>query len=388
MRKYIVLAHRYLGLAIGGLLLISGLTGSAIVFNRDIDGWLNPDLLRVAPQAERASLHTLMRNVREAAPDRQAGALFLPEEPDRAVEVWFREDDWRAYADPYTGEVLGVRQATASLMGFLVDLHMHLLSGETGERIMGWSGLGGIVLALLGLWLWWPKRSRWRQAFSIKWQAAPVRVWLDAHKVTGALACAFLLLTAATGASLALYDIVTEPALVALTGEGTRRPAPRSAGGAGSDASLDPMLARAAAVFPQGRITRINLPAQPGDAVLVRMRLPGEAHQFGRTFLWFDRYDGSLLRVDNALEANLATRVQSWLYPLHTGFYGGSPTRGLQVLIGLSLALLSASGGWLWWKGHRSRAAARKRSGRERPTASSGSDIRPGGAPEKTGIVR
>jgi uncharacterized iron-regulated membrane protein len=362
MRKFVVQIHRYLGLAIGGLLLISGLTGSVIVFQQDIEGWLNPALVRVTPQAGRASLDDLMRNVRQAAPGKEAGMLFLPQAPDQALEIWFREDSLRAYANPYTGEILGIRKATDSLMGFLVDLHMHLLSGETGEQIMGWSGLGAIVLALLGLWLWWPKGARWKQAFSVKWQAAPIRVWLDMHKVAGALACAFLLLTAATGASLALYDIITEPALIALTGEGTKRPAPRSRTDTGNDAPLAPMVARAAAVFPQGQITRLNLPAQARSAVLVRMRLPGEAHQFGRTFLWFDRHDGSLLRVDNALEANLATRIQSWLYPLHTGFYGGLPTRGLQVLVGLALALLSMSGCWLWWKGYRARTVSKRRS--------------------------
>ena len=91
------------------------------------------------------------------------------------------------------------------------------------------------------------------------------------------------------------------------------------------------------------------------------MRLPGEIHQLGRTFVFFDRYDGTLLRADNALEANLATRINAWFYPLHTGAYGGTGTRLSNVLFGMSLFLISLSGGWMWVRNRiaKRRAAAR-----------------------------
>jgi uncharacterized iron-regulated membrane protein len=108
---------------------------------------------------------------------------------------------------------------------------------------------------------------------------------------------------------------------------------------------------------------RLMLPATPDGAVTVRMRLPGEIHQLGRTFVHFDQYDGRLLRADNVLESNLATRINAWFYPLHTGFYGGVGTRMLNVLFGLSLALISLSGGWMWVRNRiaKRRAAARQR---------------------------
>lgn len=361
MRRIAVWLHRYLGLALGSLLLLSGLTGSAIVFKTPIDAWLNPDLLQVTVQQERVALDQILSKVQQSLPGEQASVVFFPSAPTQPLEIWFRGGDLRAYVDPYTGAVLGARHTADFLMGFLVDLHIHLLSGETGEQLMGWSGLGAIVLSALGLWLWWPKAGRWKQVFSIKWQAAPVRVWLDIHKMAGVVICAFLILTAATGASLALYDIVTEPALIALTGEGTRRKPPTSRAVPAIAAPLAPMLSQAGSLFPDGRITRVSLPIKPSAAVMVRLRLDGEIHQFGRTFVWFDQYDGTVLRVENALQANRATRIQSWLYPLHTGVYGGTLTRSLQIVVGLALSLLTLSGTWLWYKGYRARATAAKR---------------------------
>lgn len=358
MRKLIVLLHRYLGLALGALLLVSGFTGALLVFGKAIDGFLNPALLSVVPRQERVPVDDLLRNARQANPDGVPRTVYLPRSKEDVAEVLFQGSSLRVYANPYTGEVQGARQKTGYLRGFLIDLHVHLLSGETGERVLGWAGLGAVILSLLGLWLWWPRHGRWKQALSVKWRAGSFRTWFDIHRVAGACMMPLLLMTALTGASLALYDIVTERALVAFTGQGARQPAAASRAGAGADAPIQPMLAHAGALFPGGEITRLTLPANPRDAVGVRMRLSGEIHQFGRTFLWFDRYDGSLLRTDNALTAHRAVQIQSWLFPLHTGTYGGLGTQWLQVAVGLSLTLLTLSGGWLWLKKTRAKASA------------------------------
>jgi uncharacterized iron-regulated membrane protein len=259
--------------------------------------------------------------------------------------------------------VLGLRDTRDSLTGILVDLHTNLLAGETGRAVIGWFGLAAVLLVVLGTWLWWPRRGRWRQALTVKWDAGPARVWLDVHKVAGIVTGVFLVVIAATGAALALPGVVTEPLLVAFTGAGAKQAAPASSSPVGPPASLDTMAQRARATFPEGRIMRLVMPATPKAAVAIRMRLPGEIHQLGRTFVYFDQYDGRLLRADNVLESNVATRINAWFYPLHTGAYGGMATRALNVLFGLSLALISLSGGWMWVRNRlaKRRAAARQR---------------------------
>ncbi len=350
MRKIVLAVHRYLGLMLGLFLLVSGVTGSAIVFSREFDSALNPALLHVSEQPLRASIDDVMTNIKRLSPERVLTSVHLPRSPNDAVEVLIKDSALRIYANPYTGEVLGTRQANRSLTGFLIDLHVHLLAGKTGEQVQGWAGVGAIVLCILGAWLWWPRPGHWKRAFSIKGRASAFRFWFDIHRVVGACTLAFLLVTTATGAALALYNSVTEPALVILTGQGTRQTAPKSATKVGSHVSLDSLLKQATLLFPSAQITRLTLPVTAHGAVGIRMRLPGEIHQFGRTFVWFNQYDGSLLRVDNALTAHLSVRIQSWLFPLHTGVYGGLLTQWMQVLVGLSLSLLTLSGPWLWFK--------------------------------------
>lgn len=355
MRKFAILLHRYLGVALAVVLLVSSASGAAIVFSDPIDAWLNPTLLQVTAQTERVAVDTMLAQLQQALPGMKASTVFVPHAPDLAWEFWFHGDQaMRAYVNPYTGDILGFRGATDSLMGFLVDLHIHLLAGETGEQVMGWSGLAAVLLSLLGLYLWWPKAGHWKRALTVKWHAAPVRCWRDLHKVVGACSFGLIVLTALTGSLIALHEVVTEPLLAVLTGERMRQVAPRSLGRTGVDgklAPIGPMLEAARAAFPGARLSRISMPSDPQGPVTLRMQLQGDVHQFGRSFLWFDQYDGRLLKTANIRQANLAIRIQNWFYPLHTGFYGGTATRWLQLIVGLSMAMLTLSGVWLWWKG-------------------------------------
>jgi uncharacterized iron-regulated membrane protein len=366
MRRFISWLHRYVGLAAVVVLVMSGITGALITFDSEIDRAAHPELRRVEPRPGGASVDSLAASARGAWPRDPVRMLVFSETPGDAVEVWYRGSSMRAWLDPYDGRVLGLRDSRDSLMGILVDLHTNLLGGETGRGVVGWFGLAAVLLIVLGTWLWWPRRGRWRQAWTVKWDAGAARVWLDVHKVAGVVAGVFLVVIVATGAALALPNVVAEPLLVAFTGAGAKQAAPASSSRAGPPASLDAMVRRAQAAFPEGRVMRLVMPATPKAPVTVRLRLPGEIHQLGRTFVHFDQYDGRLLRTDNVRESNLATRINAWFYPLHTGAYGGMATRVLNVLFGLSLALVSLSGGWMWARNRlaKRRAAARQR-GRE-----------------------
>ncbi|MGH8612088.1 MAG: PepSY domain-containing protein, partial [Gammaproteobacteria bacterium] len=54
-RKLWLQLHLWLGLILGLFLSVFGITGSILVFYQEIDEWLNPDLLTVAPRPAGAS---------------------------------------------------------------------------------------------------------------------------------------------------------------------------------------------------------------------------------------------------------------------------------------------------------------------------------------------
>src|SRR5690606_29111800 len=69
----------------------------------------------------------------------------------------------------------------------------------------------------------------------------------------------------------------------------------------------------------------------------------------GRRQVYYNRYDGTDLGHYVAGALLVGSEIIDWLYPVHTGLYGGTVTRLLAVIAGFSLAGLSASGLWLWY---------------------------------------
>ncbi len=139
------------------------------------------------------------------------------------------------------------------------------------------------------------------------------------HRVVGIGAAAVLVVTALSGALLVLREYLraAPPPCVIATGE---------------PLGVEALMARAAAIGPDERITDITL---PGEA--------GEPHVFffdddAETVVYLAG-DGVL--IDKRETANGFTR---WLFRLHTGEIAGSP--GETVVFGSAVALLvlTASG--------------------------------------------
>lgn len=358
--------HRVLGLTAGLVLVVTGLTGSALVFRSEIDRALAPHLLRVPPAAERASLQAILDAVARAYPAEPATRVRMPQRADGTYEVWLGAAPARyVYADPYRdGALLGARRPTEFVTGWLFFLHSHLLSGEAGHTVAGVAALLLVAISASGLVAWWPRGgrgagARWRAALTVARGAGPARATYDLHRAVGFYASALLVLAGVTGASLVFHEAFQRAAYrvtgtVAPPAVPTHVPAPVA--GAPSLAA-DSLLAIAVRAQPGGAISYLYLPTAPGQTFRVRQRLPGEQHPNGKSFVHVEPTTGRVVAVEDGARAPRGARLYSVLYPLHIGVLGGWPTRVLSVATGLSLPLLAASGFLVWRRrGRRARA--------------------------------
>ena len=69
IRRVVFNLHLYIGLAAGLFLVLSGLTGSMIVFREEIEALLHPELMKTAVSGERVSLQAVLNVARQAYPD-------------------------------------------------------------------------------------------------------------------------------------------------------------------------------------------------------------------------------------------------------------------------------------------------------------------------------
>lgn len=357
--------HLWLGVSVGLLFALLGLTGSALVFYIEIDAALHREVrseaAAPAPGWTSSVWDQALATARARWPD-PAGkwslevtgeggsipARYYPpsmghgHHAEREM-VWFSSDGTRVVrAEPWGGY----------LMSWLYELHMHLLAGETGRQVAGWSGFAILVLLASGIVAWWPRGS-WRKAFAFKRHAAPIRRLRDLHKLPGLVSALLLFVLAATGALLALPAVKAQ--LLAVPAEA---PVPRSTASEGQQIPVARALAAARAALPAARLAFIDVPGAGSDPFRLRVQVPGDPHaRFPSSFVFVDQYSGRVLAVHDVRRGNAATTMAAWIRALHDGSVAGLPTRILAMILGLVPLLLFVTGLLHW----RRRTGARRR---------------------------
>jgi uncharacterized iron-regulated membrane protein len=168
LRKALFQVHLWLALFLGVYIVVISVSGSAVVFRRELSLWLVPrtvpsmegvrlegDALRRAAERTYAGYEIVRINERTAA--------------NRPVFVTLSrdEDTHDRLLDPYTGADLGHSfPPTLQAVEWLVDLHDNLLGGQTGRIVNGiGAALVGVVILTGGV-LWWPGKGRIRNSLA------------------------------------------------------------------------------------------------------------------------------------------------------------------------------------------------------------------------------
>ncbi len=363
MRRFVRQLHLWLGLSLGALFAMLGITGSLLVFYPEIDAALHPEIQAessAAPDWDRA-----LATVRRAFPDKtgpwrfevtgEPGAIPAryynpPETAGRAfapMMVWLAPDGSAVLRRDFWGDYA---------MTWIYDLHYRLLLGEAGGTALGYAGLALTLLLLSGVWAWWPRGS-WRKAVRFKRNAPPTRRLRDWHKLTGLWGSVLLLILTATGVMLELPE-ESDAVLGAAFGPADALPGPLSQAHAGSQIGIAAALRAARTALPRARLAWIEAPG-PGDgAFRIRMQQPGDpSRRFPHSFVWVDQYSGQVLAVTDSARAGVTSTIGNWLHPLHDGSAGGLATRILTALAGLAPLALFVTG-WRRWRLRRRRAQA------------------------------
>ena len=313
--------HRWLGLTVGTLAVVLGITGAILAIDSVQQAWQAP----VAP--DDLPVATLVERVIRTDP----GAEEIRHLPSGAIVVFsFAGDQPQAsYMDPVDGRVLGAWQASV-LPRWVKNLHRSFLLGDTGR----WAAAGiALVMALLcvsALMLLLRRMGGWRRL------AARVRGSLAQriHVVAGRVVLAVLCLTSLTALTMSAstlelvkLDTRIEPEVISvITGK--------------------PDLPGAQLATLQGLavqdLRKLNLPStsDPEDTWKVTTA-QGQG--------WIDRYSGQMLAWQ---DASLAQRVYDLAVVVHTG-EAAWPWAVVLGLVGTSVLLLWLSGVVIWWQERR-----------------------------------
>ena len=342
-RRSLLRLHQWVGLAAGLFLVVIAVSGSALVFENEIDRALNASTSFVTPGSQPLPIETLIARVQAAYPKDQVTGVRIADQPDQAYEVSVRSRGG-ATVNPYTGEVLGLRDHEASFARWLHLLHTRLAAGKFGEAMVGWFSVAMLGLAMTGLVLWWPRRILTLGAAS-SWK----RTNFDLHNVLGFYSSLVMLVITLSGVLIA-FENTTDPLVRRLNPKMPEAPAPQSAPVAGGRRiSIDEAIAAAERALPGAFASSIGLPAGPKGVFRILKKFPEDRTPAGRSRVYVDQFSGKVLLVENTRTAPPGTRILNLKRSAHTGDIFGAPTQALYFLVSLGIALQAITGALIWW---------------------------------------
>lgn len=337
-------AHQWLGLVTGLFILLLSGTGSVLVFEEEIDRALNPYLLKVEPRPNKATLDEMLATVRAAFPhDKVRGFRNLPHSPDEVVTVAFTHQGryWFVHLNPYTGRILGDRDADGSLIRTLLLLHYSLWVKPWGEIVVCGFGFTLLASVVTGTWIY---RRSLVSVFRrpIRWRAGWRLICADLHRLVGVASLVFQAIIAATGIWILL------PVFSATFSSKTAEE-PRAR--AHVVLRMETALAIARRELPGLIIASAWLPDYQGDAITVYGRVPGNPfHSAYSSSVEIDAVSGSVRKVTDANAGTWSEQWEAMVGPLHFGNWGGLRVKVLYTVLGLSPGLLAVTGFMLWWR--------------------------------------
>ena len=356
IRAALLWFHRYVALVASIVLLVVALSGAAIVFEGAIDRALNPALHHVAPAGTVVSLDTLVARATQAAGGAPVSGLSIALARGRSASAV--AGNRTVFLNPHTGGVLGTRTAgerDATLARWLHLLHVRLLGSPAGAAVVGAVTVVALLLVLTGLVLWWRERL-WR----IQWTASWKRVAFDLHHGLGVLASFVLVVITASGIVIH-YDAIGR----AIGGLDRTPPAPpvrqAAADARAATISWDSVAAIARRALPGATLIFLSQPPSPETPLSASMRFPEDRTPGGRSRVTIDRFQGTVLQIENTRAAGLGTRLNNLKRSLHTGDVLGKPTEAVWMMAALVLASQAVTGVLMWWNGRPARTAERAR---------------------------
>lgn len=190
----------WIAIAIGVYIVVISISGSAVVFRRELGRTVVP---RTVPAAVGVALtgESLDRAVRATYSDYEVLSISEPRRPERPVYVSLSRNnvETQHLFDQYASTDLGdTYPLVLRLMEWLVDLHDNLLVGQTGRLINGVGGGLTVLLVMTGAIIWWPGRGRWRHSLVPKPAASSRSLSWHLHSALGIWSLVLLLIWGAT----------------------------------------------------------------------------------------------------------------------------------------------------------------------------------------------
>ena len=359
IKKAIGKLHLWLGFTSGLVVLFLGITGCILAFEKEIE-LLTVPYQFVEKQDKPFLSPSQIKNITDQnLPDKTIHGIAYGGAEKAIVASFYGVDYYYLmYINPYTGEVLKVKNMADDFFRIVIDGHFYLwLPPTIGQPIVASATLIFVVMMITGLILWWPKnKSASKQRFSIKWNAKWRRVNYDLHNVLGFYMTWIAILIATTGLvfgfqwfAKSLYWVtsggkqMTEfymPVSDKLSEKNLETPA------------IDILWQRMASEYPSAKVLEVHIPENDSASIEVAAN-PDDGTYWKADYRYFDQYTLKEIPVTHLYgkleDTSVADKIARMNYDIHVGAVGGLPGKIMAFIASLICASLPVTGSYIWW---------------------------------------
>lgn len=367
--------HLWLGLSSGLLVFIIALTGCIYAFQEEIQD-LTETYRHVSPKdAPFLRPSQVQKIAHELLPDKKLHAILYkgPEKALEAIYFHYETNDtyyYIAHINPYSGEVLHLRDEYATFFRFILDGHFYLwLPPEIGQPFVASITLVFLLMLVTGLLLWVPKKIKdlkKRLVFSWNKKTQWRRKNYDIHQIIGIYSLLFGIFFAATGlvwgfpwfaeayhkswggkANLEYIEPMASP--IAVEDQGT---------------ALDAVYELMRKEYPEVKSIEVHPPEAENSPIAANANFKDGTY-WKIDYRYFDGNTLEELEVDHIYgrldNDNLGDRIVKMNYDLHTGAALGIGGKIVAFFASLAILILPVSGTLIWW-GRRKKNKRKERS--------------------------
>jgi uncharacterized iron-regulated membrane protein len=328
--------HRWLGLALCLTLFCIGLTGTLLVWKKEYL-WLSLPDARQLVQTDIGSVAASIEKISSQYTKDQLLLLQIHSEDlslykayiDEGKRAWYNQD----------GELVDQWKDNGRFEDWLLDLHHRFFLGNNfGLNIVGFSGILLVLMLLLGLIIWWPRRRTFTlRLLPSKFKGVNKSELIRSHCNLGVVALLPIIVTAISGIALT-YPTQSREWLVDsflgaedyLLSEG-----PTDTLNGEEFSTWSQVLTRALQQYPNSTIRWVSPNTSYTPYRVVGLAQRDAWNKTGKTSIYIDSNEGFMDINIDALKRTKIERLYDFLYPLHTA------KLGLWYRLALSLAGLS-----------------------------------------------
>lgn len=355
--------HLWLGLISGIFVCFLGITGCILAFEREIEDVTQAYRFTEVEKSALLPPSRLKQIADKQVPGKHAHSIGYQVGKSAQVVYYAAAPEyyWIVFLNPYTGEVLKVKNMDDDFFRIVIMGHYYLwLPPNVGQPVLASATLMFFFLLISGLILWWPKnRAASKKRFSIKLNAKWKRVNYDLHNVLGFYMTWILIFIAISGLVMGFQWFAGSVYWIS-SGGGSMKPFKETYS---DTTTIKPNIHKQPAIDLLWTRTMAGLPGFTGgvevhvpenDKLAIEVAINPDTDTYWKAdYLYYDQYTLKEIPVDHIFgklsDASLADRISRMNYDIHVGAIAGLPGKIMAFFASLIAASLPITGFIIWW---------------------------------------